>query len=190
MKIAILAYGSLIWDEENLAPRITGGWRRGHGPVLPVEFCRVSPKRGRALVLALDEEAGAPVPTSHTTSRRHRVEEAVADLAARERCAPRYIGIAHHDGRHAQCSARIARVVNAWLALTDYDAAIWAGLPANFEEHAGTPFSHEAGLAWLRQLPPASLQEGWRYITNAPGETDTPFRRFLARQAWWRALTF
>ncbi len=93
MRIAILAYGSLVWDEECLAPHITGGWRLGEGPALPVEFCRVSPKRKKALVLTIDAEQGHEVATSYTISRRTDIAEAVADLAARERCDERHIGI-------------------------------------------------------------------------------------------------
>lgn len=39
MKIAILGWGSLIWDKRNL--RLAGEWQVG-GPVLPIEFSRVS----------------------------------------------------------------------------------------------------------------------------------------------------
>ncbi len=190
MKIAILAYGSLIWDEEVLAPHITGGWRRGGGPALPVEFCRVSPKRKGALVLAIDEQAGHAVPTAFTTSRRQQLRQAIADLAARERCAEDHIAFARRDGAHGQCSARIASAVNAWLRTSGHEAAIWAALPPNFEQEAGQLFSHAAGLEWLQSLRGESLAEAWRYITFAPEETDTPFRRFLSANTWWRNLSF
>jgi hypothetical protein len=38
MNIAIIGYGSLIWDLADLAAHVEGPWRRGAGPHLPVEF--------------------------------------------------------------------------------------------------------------------------------------------------------
>ncbi len=190
MSIAIIAYGSLIWDEECLAPHITGGWARRAGPRLPVEFSRVSPKRKGALVLAIDESAETAVSTSVTRSRRAHVEEAAADLARRERAPLEAIGIA--NGRHAtNCPPSIGRIVNDWLASQDtFRAAIWTNLPLNFREETGEPFTHARGLAWLKRLSPESLAEAWRYITFAPEETDTPFRRFLDGDDWWGSLDF
>ncbi len=190
MSIAIIAYGSLIWDEECLAPHITGGWNRAAGPRLPVEFSRISPKRRGALVLAIDENAGAAVATSITRSRRTDVEEAAADLAKRERAPLEAIGIA--DGRRAaNCPPSIGRIVNDWLASQDaFRAAIWTNLPLNFREETGEPFTHARGLAWLKRLSAESLAEAWRYITYAPEETDTTFRRYLRDDPWWCGLDF
>ncbi len=190
MSIAIIAYGSLIWDEECLAPHIAGGWARRAGPRLPVEFSRISPKRKGALVLAIDEGAGTPVATSVTRSRRTDAEEAAADLARRERAPLEAIGMA--DGRHAtNCPPAIGRIVNDWLAAQGvFRAAVWTNLPLNFLDETGEPFTHARGLAWLKRLSPESLAEAWRYITFAPEETDTPFRRFLGGDAWWRGLDF
>ncbi len=42
MKIAILGWGSLIWDRRDL--QIAGDWQQG-GPVLPIEFSRIYPTR-------------------------------------------------------------------------------------------------------------------------------------------------
>ena len=191
MSIAIIAYGSLIWDEECLAPHIAGGWRRGRGPRLPVEFSRVSPKRKRALVLVIDESAPAPVPTSYTLSRRDDIETAARDLAARERAPLQTIGAATREGHTVNCPPAIGGIVNEWLARQPHlSGAVWTNLPGNFETEAGRPFSHQAGLEWLKSLSSDSLAEGWRYITRAPDETDTPFRRYLKTSPWWRSLDF
>lgn len=45
MRISILGWGSLIWDWRHLP--ITGDWQRG-GPVLPIEFSRISRSGERA----------------------------------------------------------------------------------------------------------------------------------------------
>jgi hypothetical protein len=186
--IAIIAYGSLIWDEDCLAPHITGGWRRARGPRLPVEFSRISPKRKGALVLIVDEGA-AEVPTSWTLSRRAAIEAAARDLAVRERAPLSGIGMALRNGETANAPAAIAARVVAWLQeQPGLEGAVWTQLPGNFRETTGEPFSHAAGLRWLQGLEGESLLEAWRYIAFAPRETDTAFRRFLAAHDWWRAL--
>ncbi|HOW68396.1 MAG TPA: hypothetical protein P5055_13320 [Candidatus Paceibacterota bacterium] len=58
MSIAILGWGSLIWNPRDLP--ITGDWQ-GDGPVLPIEFTRIS-DNGR-LTLVIDERHGVDVPT-------------------------------------------------------------------------------------------------------------------------------
>ena len=49
--IAILGYGSLIWDLEILAPHVAGNWEMRAGPSLPMEFSRISKKRKLGLVV-------------------------------------------------------------------------------------------------------------------------------------------
>jgi hypothetical protein len=39
----------------------------------------------------------------------------------------------------------------------------------------------------LRCLTGDSLDEAVRYIENAPAATDTPLRRALSADDWWRA---
>ena len=117
LNIAIIGYGSLIWDLDDLEAHVAGPWRRGGGPCLPVEFSRISPKRLQALVLVVDDAAEAPSPTSVIASARTHLDDAVTDLARRERCRPERLGIAAKGGRHRiGRSAPALAAVEAWLA--------------------------------------------------------------------------
>ncbi len=191
LNIAIIGYGSLIWDLDDLAPNVAGPWRRGAGPLLPVEFSRISPKRKQALVLVVDDEAEAPSPTSVIASARAHLDDAVTDLARRERCPPERLGMAAKGGRYRiGRSAPALAAVEAWLATSPYDAAVWTELDGNFAQHTGTPFTLAAAHAYLQRLTGESLAEAWRYLENAPEETNTPLRRHMRAQDWWRALSF
>jgi len=62
-KIAVIAWGSLVWDKRSL--RIADKFECT-GPRLPIEFCRISGD-GR-LTLVIDETNGAECPTYQACS--------------------------------------------------------------------------------------------------------------------------
>ena len=95
-RIAVIGFGSLIWDLDNLAPFVTGDWMMGAGPSLPFEFTRVSPKRKMGLAVCLDYTNGDPCPTNAILSIRDDIDEAAEELRARERAKViDYIGMIH-----------------------------------------------------------------------------------------------
>jgi hypothetical protein len=186
--IAILGWGSLLWDLDGLAPKVEGKWALRAGPRLPMEFSRISPKRRMGLVVCLDPVAGVPCPSHAIRSRRNRVCEAVADLAARERATTGRIGWATAEGDGFGRMPDVVSAVAAWCRAAGRAAAVWTDLEPNFRETTGVAFDAEQGCAYLRRLEGASLIEAHRYIRNAPSTTRTPLRRALAVDPWWRGL--
>jgi hypothetical protein len=187
-RIAILGWGSLLWDLDDLAPHVELPWALRAGPRLPMEFSRISPKRKHGLVLCLDPEAGVPCPTHAIRSRRDGSAAAAGDLAARERAPVDRIGWATAGGGGVSRLPAVAEAVAAWCAAAGWDGAVWTDLEPNFARVAGRAFSVGEGIAWLRGLGPESLEEAHRYIRNAPFATRTPLRRALSRDPWWRGL--
>jgi len=186
MQIAIIGYGSLIWDLENIAPFVSGDWQLGVGPAMPVEFSRISSKRKKALVLVIDEKLDHQCRTCVIESTRNHIEQAVSDLATRERCANDMIGFVSSCGkfhRPLDCATH-------WLERSDYDAVLWTALPGNFESELLQDFNHLKGREYLETLDGDALTEAWRYIEFAPEVTDTPFRRFLAEDPFWQSLEY
>lgn len=166
MKIVVLGWGSLIWDPGDLP--LAGPWKQP-GPVLPVEFSRVSTKGKRAgcLTAVIDEEHGQPVTTWFALSPRGILEEAVEDLRKREGpTVPSNIGYvnlltaAMHDvarQRHpAACEA-----IRKWALARRLDAVVWTALESNFKEVVGTPFSVKAAIEYLRSLPEPPNPTPW-----------------------------
>ncbi|SDW72466.1 hypothetical protein SAMN05444336_102188 [Albimonas donghaensis] len=184
-RIAILGYGSLIWDLDDLAPHVEGPWAMGAGPAFPLEFSRISPKRLMGLVVCVDPDHGTPCPSHAIASRRATVAEARADLARRERALEAHVGAWSRDG--SVVVGKIAPAAAAWCAAVGAAGAVWTELPANFAEIAGRPFDHAAAEAWLIGLEGPSRDEAVRYIRNAPAATDTALRRRLSGLDWWRA---
>ena len=83
-RIAILGWGSLIWDDN--WPKFDeqrGEWLED-GPILPLEFSRVSGKtRGGALTLVIDEANGRECQVMYAMSKRRYPDDAIADLRDR-----------------------------------------------------------------------------------------------------------
>lgn len=92
MKIAILAWGSVVWKPGSLKDHLENNakFEQG-GPELPIEFSRVSDD-GR-LTLVIDEEHGRKVTTFVATSSRSELLEARDDLMHREKTKEQYIGL-------------------------------------------------------------------------------------------------
>ncbi len=186
MRIAVVGYGSLIWDLENLSPFVDGDWQLGTGPQMPVEFSRVSPKRQQALVLVIDETLDHQCKTSVIDSRRNDLDLAIVDLAARERCETDMIGFISTCGKFH----RPLECATDWLEQTGYDAVLWTALPGNFHAEINQSFNHENGRDYLKTLTGPALEEAWRYIECAPEVTDTPFRRYLRGDDFWQSLDY
>jgi hypothetical protein len=183
---AILGWGSLIWDMDNLAPHVRGDWAMGAGPALPMEFTRVSPKRKMGLAVCLDATHGAHCATHAIASAKDGIAAVATDLARRERAPEDRIGAVCLVSGHAHGSSpEIVEGVRRWCLGEGWTGAVWTDLPSNFEDHLGEAFTVPRALAYLRTLAGDSLDEAVRYIENAPAATDTPLRRALAKDDWW-----
>lgn len=190
MKYAIIGWGSLIWDLDDLAHKVAGDWLNSAGPRLPLEFSRISPKRLNSLVVVVDAENGSPCPTHVIASQATTIDQVIVDLAARERTTATGIGAVCLSSGHSQASdPRVADQVAAWCQEAGWTGAAWTDLPINFETETGTAFALDAAVAYLRTLTGASLAEALRYINSAPAATDTPLRRRLAGDPWWQAAS-
>ena len=79
MRIAVLAWGSLVWDRRSIG--IAGDFEPT-GPRLPIEFCRIS--GGGRLTLVVDEALGTPCVTYAALSAFGDLGAAIEDLRVRE----------------------------------------------------------------------------------------------------------
>ncbi len=184
---AILGWGSLIWDLGSLAPHVRGDWAIGAGPALPMEFTRVSPKRKGALAVCLDAVHGVGCATNAIASAREEIGTVVADLARRERANEAGIGAVCLASGHATgTDPEVVEGVRQWCLATGWAGAVWTDVRSNFEHRLGEAFSVPRAIAYLRGLTGDSLDQAVRYIENAPAATDTPLRRALANDDWWR----
>ncbi len=187
-RIAVIGWGSLIWDLDDLAPKVEGDWLMGAGPALPFEFSRVSPKRKMGLAVCLDPDHGDECRTNVVVSLRREIHRAAEDLRQRER-APAIDRIGAYCAWTGFLRARldpVGEAVRAWVEASGAAGAVWTDLEPNFAQVRGAPFSVPSAAAYLRGLTGESREEAVRYIEYAPAATDTPLRRALAAEDWWR----
>ena len=188
VKSVVLAWGSLVWDPRDL--QIAGKFT-ANGPLLPIEFCRISAD-GR-LTLAIDESFGALCKTYSAPSALQSLDAARDNLCEREGMADaRAIGFVEPaSGRQSdfalESHPQVVATIGAWAEAAGYDAAIWSALASNFNDwgKGGEPFSVSAALQYLEALEgedSAKFAQALAYIRKAPPEVETPVREEVARR--------
>ncbi len=184
MNIAILGWGSLVWDKRDLP--IVGNWQQG-GPVLPIEFSRIS-SDGR-LTLVIDERNGVDVMTRYAHSECANLNGAVESLKKSEETPTvERIGFVDLVSNTERASSRLHHPtacdrIKAWAQAHNWEAIVWTALQSNFKEKVGEPFSADAAVRYLNHLTGESKRIALEYIQKAPQEVNTPFRRLVFANA-------
>ena len=180
MKIALLGWGSLIWEPGSLKGHVRGGWKTG-GPELPLEFSRKSTSRSGALTLVIDSAYGAKCLTRCITSARRKLDRAIADLEDREGVTSGdSIGFVNLTSSESRGGAEeTVNAIRSWAEKRNYDAVVWTALQSNFKN-----YSVERAVRYLAELPREGKVKAKEYIENAPREVVTPLRKALVDFEW------
>jgi hypothetical protein len=190
-KIAILAWGSLIWDDQwPQFDKQREQWLRD-GPVLPLEFSRVSTSRDNALTLVIDPAKGNDCKVMYAMSRRKNPDDAIADLRDREGTIMNHMGFYFANDPDRICVPPVPDSIPAWAEEKKFDVVVWSGMPSNFAEKnvvkTGEPFSVETAIAHLQNITPRGKAAAATYVWRAPYLVLTPLRTRLQAEPWFRA---
>lgn len=173
--IAIIGWGSLVHHPEGDPTRgqkplaKVGEWQRT-GPVLPVEFSRIS--EGRHLTLVIDPVVGRANTTFVIRSQFDSLNDAANNLRDREGCGRSKIGsMLRSDLVPLGCAGG---AIHTWLQGTDFDGVVWTALGPKFLP--GQDYSAATGEAYLETLQGEERKRAYRYIAEAPDEVTTPLR--------------
>ncbi len=185
--IAILGWGSLLWEGGQEFDRWHGSWQYD-GPLLKLEFSRVSASRLHALTLVIDPINGTPMTVAYCPSMRIDAEDTICDLRCREGTSWKNIGYAFVGEEHNQYRDRVSYdVIIAWAKQKEFDVVVWTDLTSNFHEEARQQFSVEAAIAHLKALAPEGKAKAAEYVWRAPAFVQTPLRRALEGEPWFLA---
>ena len=150
MKIVYLGWGSLVWNPGNLKTK--GNEWYEDGPLLPVEFARISRDERLTLVLY---PSSVKLPVLWTYSEIENLNEAIKDLKAREGTNESRIGFLSisDDKKNCNIIPNVLNDIRDWAIKNNIDAVIWTDLPSNFEEKTEEPFNADNVIKYLQKLP-------------------------------------
>lgn len=177
MKIACIAWGSLIWEPGPL--KLASDWMPG-GPMLPLEFVRDSDDSAE---LALVLHAPAPLmPTYWARLDAASLDAAREMLRRREKIRPEYpqwVGSIPnpHGAEH--------EAIGTWMRAQELDAVVWTAVPAKFAKVGErAPSAHEA-VAFLAGLEGEQRAKAEEYVRRIPAEIRTLYRSLIEERLGW-----
>ena len=189
MKIAILGWGSLLWQPKDLQFKKETGWSE-NGPMLPIEFARIS-KDGR-LTLVISPK-GTEVKTYFAISSYETIEEAVLNLAVREGSGRKQIGSYKRSTDTFSHDVFFKNNILDWINNTDIDAVIWTNLPENWEiknekgEVIETIVPDER-IDYLKKLGGNKRASAEEYIRRTPAQIKTHYRSLIEKELNWKPI--
>lgn len=190
MKIAILGWGSLLWEGGEEFDCWHNSWMPD-GPSIKLEFSRVSASRAGALTLVIDPKNGADVSVAYCLSKRRNPDDAVCDLRCREGTTLSNIGyLFFRESRNHYRDEESFKAIKAWAEAKKIDVVIWTDLPSNFEKKIRKPFTINSALSYIqRELTSEGKAKAAEYIWRAPAFVQTPLRNALEQNPWFETST-
>lgn len=181
MNIAVIGWGSLIWNPGKLD--IETEWRTD-GPKLPIEFARVS--NGDRLTLVLVD--GAPLQTTlWSKSRKTTLADAVKDLQTREGTSEPNIGRWAATQTLKSHGLDVVQIISVWATNHALDGVVWTALGPKMPDGNNGLASNDEYIGYLNSLVANERDQAAReYIENAPVQIDTPMRRRIRETFGWK----
>ena len=189
MKIAILAWGSLIWQPKDLFFDTEFGWKED-GPILPIEFARIS-KDGR-LTLVITEN-GSLVPTLYTISKYETLDEAILNLAVREGSTKKKNGSYEKTKNEFSHNFFFEQNILDWMNEKDFDAVIWTNLGENWDIKNDTgeiveTIEPDERIEYLKSLKGNASALAEEYIRKTPVQIKTKYRALIEEKLNWKPI--
>ena len=189
MKIAILGWGSLIWNPGNLGidkNEGKNGWF-DDGPMLPIEFARISKGPRLTLVILPGSEE---VKTLYAISNLKKLEQAISNLRERESCNIKSIGVYNKlEKSFSDTKFPFKKNIETWMERQkEIEAILWTDLPGNFQEKTGLKLSEENAITYLNSVLSSELAEAENYIRRTPTIVETPIRKIIEQKLGWNPI--
>jgi len=179
MKIGCLGWGSLIWDPRELP--IQNRWFQD-GPLLPIEFTRLSADDRITLVLTPGMATVKSLWTLMTVNDLNVAKEA---LANRERTRLEYIG---KWSSKAQSQSEYSEQIGRWAYDVGLDTVIWTALPPKWNNQSGLIPTIEEVIVFLKNLSPEKQKNAEEYIRKTPRQINTEYRKKIEEELIWMPI--
>lgn len=176
MKIACLGWGSLIWNPGGL--KIKGKDWFNDGPLLPIEFVRISTNKRVTLVIDQDSK---PITTLWNLMDTDDFQSAFDSLMKREGTIRKRIRSINQSDVPKNS---IEKIVQEWLKKKEIDVAIWTGLYLNNKTQDRRPSVDEI-VNHLIALENSELDNAKEYIIKTPTQVQTEYRKTIMSELNW-----
>ena len=182
MKIAIIGWGSLIWNPQNLAYNIDLNWMPD-GPLLPIEYSRISADGRLTLVIADNVKH---VKTYYAYSTIKSLDLAILNLAVREGSNISTIGYYIKNENHiSPNNFTYQKEIKNWIELNNnIDAVIWTNLTENWK----TKTQYKSRIDYLVNLPKEVSKVAEEYIRKTPLQINTLLRKEIEEKLNWEFI--
>ena len=145
MKIAYFAWGSLLWNSDELELRTP--WKKTNIK-LPLNFSRISDNGKGRLTLVIDNKDGILNPIYYAISKTDNLNIAIQNLKIREKTIKKYIGYINLKNDSSRFSDRLSKndiqIFKTFSLKHKIDAIVWTDLFPNFKD-----FSTENALKYI-----------------------------------------
>ena len=176
MKIACIGWGSLIWDPRDLKIKDKNWFK--DGPILPVEFVRISGNKRVTLVVDPTAEL---IVTLWNLMDTNDFQIAFDSILQREETIPKRI---HSIDSKSIPNTEIEKIIQSWLNEKELDAAIWTGLYLNNKVQDSRPTIEEI-IGHLQSLNGTELEKAKEYILKTPKQINTNYRKEIMKSLNW-----
>lgn len=189
MKIAILAWGSLIWQPKDLFFDKSFGWKED-GPNLPIEFARIS-KDGR-LTLVITQN-GTLVPTLYSLSKYETLDEAILNLAVREGSGRTSIGSYNKSKNEFSHNVFFKERIVDWMNERAFDGVIWTNLGENWDIKNESMeivenIKPDERIEYLKTLKGNVIALAEEYVRKTPVQIRTKYRIMIEEELNWKSI--
>jgi cation transport regulator ChaC len=194
--IACLGWGSLVWDPDGLPIEQTNpveqAWHLD-GPALPVEFARHSGGNRMTLVLVPGRRLVSVlwtkllVPDLATAKRSLAMRECRRKdgLPVQERTTQRFLVDFCGYWTEAESRGQFAQLIGQWAHSRGLFAVVWTDLPTKFEGVESRVPTAAQVIEFLRGREGQELQDAKDYVTKAPRQIATEYRKEIVRELGW-----
>jgi len=181
MKIAVLGWGSLIWDSRNL--QSDGKWNT-NGPFLPIEFARISDNSRLTLII---KQNANPVQVLWSYLAIDNLDLARENLKERERTTNiNRIGFINLiDNSMSSRYDGISEIISEWASEKEIDAVIWTDLGVRFKDKIHKDLNIENIIDYLTNLSEKEQSLAKEYIVNTPEQIRTEYRKGIEQNLNW-----
>lgn len=182
MRISILGWGSLIWEPRELKFDEEIGWCK-EGPILPLEFARIS-NDGR-LTLVITED-GTLVNTLYSISTSESSDGTIESLRKREGTSNKRIGWYDRvNDAFFEEDFKYKKNIRNWINETDIDFVVWTNLYDNWTTKSGELIESALRIKYLEGLTGESKDRAKEYIQKAPEQIKTKYRALITEHLGW-----